>query len=181
MKRSTKSAARLVVLENNDPISEETEKLQKKIRERAYQLSLERGHAGREMDDWLTAEHEIMSVPPAELIEKDGTFEVKLAIGNIDPDDVRVLTSADRVLMRCETRHECEAESGTVHLCDFKSVTIFRSVPFPERIDVGSVDIRFEDGMLRITAAKEGAAVKESARTKPAASRKAPAKKKRAG
>src|SRR5689334_22996009 len=68
MKRATKSAAKLVVVKNNDPISEETEQLQGRIRDRAYQLSRERGHAGREVDDWLTAESEIVSVPPAELI-----------------------------------------------------------------------------------------------------------------
>src|SRR5207237_10235780 len=92
MKRATKSSAKLVLLENNDPISEETEQLQSRIRDRAYQLSQERGHAGREVDDWLTAESEIIAVPPAELIEKDGTFEVKFAIGGIDSQDVRVMT-----------------------------------------------------------------------------------------
>ena len=43
MKRARKSAARVVVLENNDRISEETEEIQNRIRERALQLSQERG------------------------------------------------------------------------------------------------------------------------------------------
>ena len=182
MKRATKSATKLVVLDNNDPISEETEQLQSRIRDRAYQLSQERGHAGREVDDWLTAESEIIAVPPAELIEKDGTFEVKFAIGGIDSQDVRVMTSPDRVLVRSEARHECESESGTVHLCDFKSsLTVFRSVPFPERIDVNSVDLAFEDGLLRITAAKQGAdQAAVQAQPRRTVARRAPAKKKRA-
>src|SRR5437762_1592807 len=41
MKRATKSATKLVVLDNNDPISKETEQLQSRIRDRAYQLSQE--------------------------------------------------------------------------------------------------------------------------------------------
>jgi len=184
MKRATKSAAKLVVLENNDPISEETEQLQGRIRDRAYQLSRERGHAGREVDDWLTAESEIISVPPAELIERDGMFEMKFAIGSIDPRNIRVLTSPDRVLVRCDVRHRCESESGTVHLCDFKSLTVFRSVPFPERVDVNRVDLAFEDGVLRITAAKQGADQAETqdqpAEPKRAVARKAPPRKKRA-
>ena len=181
MKRATKSAAKLVVLENNDPISEETEELQGRIRDRAYQLSQERGHAGREVDDWLTAESEIISVPPAELIERDGMFEMKFALGGIDPRDVRVLTSPDRVLVRCEARHQCESKSGTVHLCDFKSLTFFRSVPFPERIDLNSVDVAFEDGLLRITAARRDAdQTAAQAESKRGVARKAPARKKRA-
>jgi HSP20 family molecular chaperone IbpA len=181
MKRATKSAAKLVVLHNNDPISEETEELQSRIRDRAYQLSQERGHAGREVDDWLTAESEIISVPPAELIERDGMFEMKFAVGGLDAQDVRVLTSPDRVLVRCEARHECESQSGTVHLCDFKSLTVFRSVPFPERIDVNRVDLAFEDGVLRITAAKQSADQSEAqAEPRRTAARRAPARKKRA-
>ena len=46
MKRETKFPARLVVLDSNDPISAETEEIQSRIRERAYELSQERGHAG---------------------------------------------------------------------------------------------------------------------------------------
>ena len=53
MKRATKFPARLVVLQSNDPISAETEEIQSRIRERAYELSRERGHAGREVDDKL--------------------------------------------------------------------------------------------------------------------------------
>src|SRR5437660_2802753 len=120
MKRAKKSEAKLVVLGDDDLISSETQQIQGMIRGRAYELSQERGHAGREVDDWLTAESEIIAVPPAELIEKDGTFEVKFAIGGIDSQDVRVMTSPERVLVRSEARHECESESGTVHLCDFK-------------------------------------------------------------
>ncbi len=181
MKQASKSAAKLVVLKNNDPISEETEQLQGRIRDRAYQLSQERGHAGREVDDWLTAESEIISVPPAELIERDGMFEMKFAIGSIGPQGVRVLTSPDRVLVRCEARHQCESKLGTIHLCDFKSLTVFRSVPFPERIDVNSVDLVFEDGVLRITAAKQGAnQTAAEAEPKRPVARKAPARKKRA-
>ena len=72
MKRETRFPAKLVVLESNDPISAETEEIQSRIRERAYELSKERGRAGRDVDDWLTAESQIVSVPPVELIEKDG-------------------------------------------------------------------------------------------------------------
>ena len=43
MKRATKSAAKLVVLENYDRISAETEEIRNRIRERAFPLSQERG------------------------------------------------------------------------------------------------------------------------------------------
>jgi HSP20 family protein len=192
MKRETKFPARLVVLDSNDPISAETEEIQTRIRERAYELSQERGHAGREVDDWLTAESEIISVPPVELIEKEGMFQVRLGIVGLHLQDMRVLTSPDRLLVRGEYRHQNYIEEGTVHLRDFKSTAVFRSVQFPEPIDVKSVDIDFHDGVLRVTAAKAGARLEErmdqqverqveqAQLRRVAAPRKAPPKKKRA-
>jgi HSP20 family molecular chaperone IbpA len=179
MKRERKPSAKLVVLENDDLISSETEQLQKRVRGRAYELSQQRGHAGREVDDWLTAESEIISVPPAELIEKNGMFQVTFAILGINLQDVQVMASADQVLVRGDYRHHREAEDGIVHLCDFKSATLFRSVRFPEPIDVNSVDVQVEDGIVRITASK-ASATQTLPGAKRTTGRKAPARKRRA-
>ena len=182
MKRTTKSAAKLVVLENDDLIASETEQLQERVRERAYELSQLRGHSGREIDDWLTAESEIISVPPAELIEKDGTFQVTLGILGLNLQDVRVLASADQVLVRGDYRHHRETGDGIVHLSDFKSATLFRTVQFPTPIDISNVDVQLQDSILRITASKASAAGarQEAHAVKRTPSRKAPAKKKKA-
>ena len=181
MKRETKFPAKLVVLDSNDPISVETEEIQSRIRERAYELSKERGHAGREVDDWLTAESEIISVPPVELIEKNGMFQVRLGIVGLNLQDVRVLTSADRLLVRGEYHHENEVDAGKIHVRDFKSAAVFRSVQFPQPIDVNRVEVEFHDGVLRVTAAKAGVRVGQAQSNRTGGSaRKAPAKKKRA-
>jgi HSP20 family molecular chaperone IbpA len=179
MKTTKKSAAKLVVLENDDLISFEMEEIQERIRGRAYELSQQRGHSGREVDDWLTAESEIVSVPPAELIEKNGTFQVTLAILGINLQNMRVLASADQILVRGDYRNSRETEDGTVHLCDFKSATLFRSVQFPQPIDVSRVDLELQDGILRVTAAKADAR-QTAAGPKRTSVRKAPAKKRRA-
>ena len=182
MKTTTKSAAKLVVLENDDLIASETEELQERVRERAYELSQLRGHSGREVDDWLTAESEIISVPPAELVEKDGTFQVTLAILGIHLQDVRVLACADQVLVRGDYRHHRETDNGIVHLSDFKSATLFRTVRFPEPIDVSSVEVQLQDGILKIIASKASAAGarRQAPTVKRTPSRKAPLKKKKA-
>ena len=177
MKRATKAAAKLKILENDEPISSETEALQGRIRARAFELSQQRVHSGREIDNWLAAESEIISVPPAELIEKDGTFQVTLGILGINLQDVSVLASADQVLVKGDYRHHREAEDGIVHLCDFKSATLFRSVRFPEPVDVNSIDVELEDGILRITAVKAGARPAVAAAKKTGARKTSPRKK----
>src|SRR5205809_5734244 len=135
MKRA-KSPAKLIVLDNSDPISAETEAIWSRIRQRAFELSLSRPHNARELYDWIAAESEIISVPRAELIEKNGTFEVGFAVAGLSPDDVNVMVTADQILLKSEYRHEHSAGEGTVHLCDFKSTTVFRSINLPQPIDV---------------------------------------------
>ena len=179
MKRATNPAPKLVILENDDRILSEAEQVQERIRGRAYELSQQRGHSGREVEDWLTAESEVISVPPAELIEKNGAFQVTFGILGLDLHDVRLLASPNQILVKGDYHHSRELEEGTVHLCDFKSTTLFRSVRFPEPIDVNSVDVDLQGGILRITAAK-GDTQRAEAGRKRASARRAPAKKKKA-
>jgi HSP20 family molecular chaperone IbpA len=181
MKRASK-AAKLVVLDNNDPILAETEAIQRRIRQRAFELSQTRPVDAHELYDWIAAESEVISVPPVELVEHDGIFDVKFAVAGVNPDDVNVMVTSDQILLKSQFAHEHEADVGTVHFCDFKSATVFRSINLPQRIDLKTVKVDFEQGgMVHVSAAKEG--VKEGAevaRPKRApAARKAPAKKSR--
>ena len=169
MKSAPKSVAKVVVLENNDPIFAETEAIKSRIRQRAFELSQVRPRDASELYDWMAAEAEIISVPRVKLIEKEGIFELKFALAGVNPEEVNVMVTPDRILIKSEYTEQPESGEGTVHFSDFKSSTVFRSVNLPERIDTTRVKVDFEDGLLRVTVAKEGA---------PA--RKAPAKKSRA-
>jgi HSP20 family molecular chaperone IbpA len=155
MKRQRKQTGSVVLLENNDAIAAQTEEIQNRIRARAYELSQMRGHPAREMDDWLSAESDVISVPPMHIVEKDGQFQVQIAVPGIDPTDVQIMATADQMLVKCVRKHSHD-DTGILHLCDFKSATVFRSFQLPQPIDLGSLQIDLADGMLRITAAREG-------------------------
>jgi HSP20 family molecular chaperone IbpA len=155
MKRAAKSAAKLVVLENREPIFAETEAIQSRIRQRAFEISQTRPPAAQEIYDWIVAESEIISVPPAELIEKNGKFEVKFAVAGVNVEDVNVMVTPDQILLKSDYSHHHDVEGGTVHLCDFKSATVFRSVDLPQAIDVNSVKIDYGEGMIRVSASKQ--------------------------
>src|SRR5438045_3903841 len=99
MKRAPKSA-KLVVLENNDPIAAETEAIQRRIRQRAFELSQTRRPDAHEHYDWIMAEAEIISVPPAEIVERDSKFEVKFAVAGVNPDDVNIMVTPDQILLK---------------------------------------------------------------------------------
>jgi HSP20 family protein len=114
-------------------------------------------------------------VPTVELIEKEGRFEMKFGVAGVNPDDVNVMVAPDQVVLRSEYSHQHEQERGTVHLCDFKSATVFRSVNLPAAIDVNSVKIDFADGMVLLSASKQNA---DRAEPKRGPARKPPAAKK---
>ena len=164
------------------PFLQKPKRFRSRIRQRAFELSLSRPHDARELYDWIAAESEIISVPRAELIEKNGTFEVGFAVAGLSPDDVNVMVTADQILLKSDYRHEHSAGEGTVHLCDFKSTTVFRSVNLPQPIDVKTVKINVKEGMLRVTAAAKQnpePAADASPKRRAAPARKVPAKKTR--
>src|SRR5262245_62013914 len=176
MKGPSKSAAKLFVLENNDPISAETEAIQSRIRQRAFEISQTRPPDAHEIYDWIVAESEIISVPPTELIETESKFEVKFAVAGVSADDVNVMVTPDQILLKCDYSHRHDSSAGTVHLCDFKSATVFRSVNLPHSIDVNTVKLNFSADMVVISAVKNGA---ESTGRKRTGVHKAPSKKSR--
>jgi HSP20 family molecular chaperone IbpA len=168
MKRAPKSAIKVAVLEDNSPISTETEAIQERVRQRAFERSHTRPPDAHSLYDWLMAESEIISVPPAELIEKNGAFELKFAVAGVSPENIHVMVARDQIVLKSEYDHQHAAQIGTVHLCDFKSATVFRSVPLPKPIDVKSVKVHFVDGMVIVTASAQGAQQSLSKRTTPA-------------
>ena len=161
-----------MLLENSDPIAAQTEEIQNRIRERAYEISRMRGHPGREMDDWLSAESEIICVPPMDMVERDESFEVQIAAPGVDPADVQLMATSDQMLVQCVPKHTHE-DATILHVCDFKSATLFRSFRFPHPIDVDSLNIDLADGMLRIAAAKQSHAEPQ----RPASRKRSPARK----
>lgn len=176
MKRRPKSAAKLVVLENKDPINAEIDGIQTRIRQRAFEISQTRPPAAHEIYDWIVAESEIISVPPTELIERNGGFELKFAVAGVSAsEEVNVMVTADQILVKTEYTHGHDPSDGIVHLCDFNSATVFRVVSLPHPIDVKSVKVELADGMILVSAAKQSAASQPPKRT----SRRAPSKKTR--
>jgi len=175
MKRPPNSA-RLVVLDNNAPIVAETEAIQSRIRQRAFERSQTRPPDAHELYDWIMAESDVVTIPPLKLVEKDGTFDLKFGIAGVSPDDVDVMITADQVLVKGQSIQEENAADEIVHVSDFKSATVFRSVNLPARIDVSTAKVDIKDGMVHVSVAKEG--LPDRAK-RPTTARKAPAKKSR--
>jgi HSP20 family protein len=141
------------------PIFEAIKKRLDDVRRRAYDLFEQRGHAlGHELDDWFTAEHEILGWPAAELVEKDSKYEMQMALPGFDPNEVQVTATPAEIIVHAESKHEKKNKDANVVWSEFVSNDVYRRFELPAAIDVDKTAATLENGMLRIVASKTEAA-----------------------
>jgi len=174
MSKRISSAGKIVVCEDPAEIVAETQQIEARIRERAYEISLNRGRGG-EMENWLSAESEVISVPPVELAEREDAFVVKIPAAGVDPNDIQVLTTSDQILVKSHTPHHHAEEAAVIHFCEFKSAPLFRCLKFPEAVDAKSLKVQSQNGVLQIVAVKAAHAAQTNG-SAPVRSRRSPSR-----
>jgi HSP20 family protein len=141
-------------IKKRESILEELKQMQERIMHRAHDLFETRGRAlGRDLEHWLAAEHELIWRPPIELTEKDNEFSLSIAVPGFDPKDIDIEVTPEHLLVKAEARHEHREERGHVHVCEFESGNLFRSIRFPKRINPDKVKAEFKNGLLHVNAA----------------------------
>ncbi|HUL72390.1 MAG TPA: Hsp20/alpha crystallin family protein [Vicinamibacterales bacterium] len=151
-----------VELRKRDSVLEQLDELQQDIRRRAYELF--KAHEGQligPLEDWLSAERELVWRPPVELRQKDGEFRLEAALAGVALKDLDIQVTPEDILISCNTQHEHGPEAGTIHVCEFKRGRLFRSIHLPEPIDPESIKAEYRDGLLRLTAQAAGAKPKK--------------------
>jgi HSP20 family molecular chaperone IbpA len=150
-----------IAVKKADSILEELNRLHQAISLRAFDLFRAGGTVwGDALKDWLTAERELVSKPAIELRQKDGQFSVVAALPGIEAKDLDVQITPEDLLITALTTHEHASDAGTVHLCEFGSGRIVRSIHFPERIDPDSARATYKNGVLHLTASIGAAAAR---------------------
>lgn len=158
-----------IELKKAETIFDELDRLHQTISRRAYDLFRNGGTFwGGALTDWLTAERELVSKPAVELRQKNNQFEVLAALPGIEAKDLDVQITPEYLLIKGQTTHEHTTDTGTVHVCEFDSGRIFRSIRFPEKIDPNSAKAEYRNGMLHLTAAIAKAATAQKVEIKAA-------------
>jgi HSP20 family molecular chaperone IbpA len=125
---------------------EEMESIGTKIRAKAHEIFLHRGSSpGRELDDWLEAERQLMWMPDTEVVEKPREFQARIDIAGVEPKDIRLIALPDSILLQAEPKS--------------REAKLFQRFTFSTPIDVEKVTAKLERGILEINAPKVRAAV----------------------
>ena len=140
-------------IKKTESIFDDVNKMHDRIMKRAFELFDGNGHAfGKDLEDWLQAERELVWKPAIELEEKDKEIRLQIATPGVDPKDIDIEVTPEYVLVKAETRHEHKEDKGEVHICEFTAGNMFRSVHLPKKIDPDKVKAEFKNGILSLTA-----------------------------
>ena len=122
-----------------ETIIDEIDDMYDQITKRAYEIFCQRGGtATLDLEDWLTAERELLFKPDVDVQENARTITVRVRLDEIRPLDIQILLTPDAMMI--------QGERGLA------PKKVFRTVQFPRRIDVAKAEIKYENGCLILTA-----------------------------
>lgn len=123
-----------------------------RISRRAYELFQRRGGShGSDQDDWFQAERELLWSPESELAEKNGGFEIQLALPGFHARDLAVTALRHAVVVRAEAVHQKQAEGDVLEIAER---SLYRRFDLPSAIDVEHVTANLSKGVLKLAVPK---------------------------
>lgn len=139
-----------IPIRKSQSLSNETSEWNDRIMRRAFEIFENRG--GPDLENWLTAENELVWKPPMELRERDNAMLLSMAVPGIEPKQIQIEATPEDLVVKAETRHEHREEKGSIYACEFHCGNMFRMIHFPKRIDPEKVKAEIRNGILNIHA-----------------------------
>lgn len=135
----------------------------------AYEHFVERGYAhGHDLEDWLRAESELLTLTPLELYQTQHSITLKTAIPGYRTKDIEIHVEPRRVFITGQQSQEWEEKAGKP-LRSEHSKRLFRSLDLPVPIDPAQVTATFDGGILQVELPTAKAAQHDTATARAAA------------
>ena len=117
---------------------------------RAYQLYEQRGCvAGKELDDWLQAEREVLFHPHVEVSENDESFRMTISTPGFVAKEVGVVAFPRELLVEAKTELQIELRQGRLEPREICQRILLHAPIAPEEVTA-----RIDEGSLTIVAPK---------------------------
>src|SRR5437867_389205 len=142
-----------VAIRKISSLLDEMNQMQERIMRRAYDIFERDGRLlGRDLDHWLQAEKELFWRPAVELRETDAEFVLEVAVSGVDPTHIDIEVTPEDIVLKADIQHEHDEKKGTVHICEFQSQKMYRSIHLPKRINPDKVNAEIKNGLLKLKA-----------------------------
>jgi len=92
---------------------------------------------------------------PADIVETEAGFEVKVDLPGHDPKSIQVELDKDTLKLSAERRAEARAEKDTWHRQERVHGTFTRSFKLPTTVDGDRIEARYEHGVLTVVIPKK--------------------------
>jgi HSP20 family molecular chaperone IbpA len=127
-------------LRTAETIHHEVEEIYDFVTRRACEIFLRRRDASTlSIEDWLTAEKEVLWKPEVRVVEKERQVIVEVPLGTKAPQEIEILVTPAELLLQTVGKRGPKR--------------VFRTIQFPRRIDVQKVTARYSSGIIVLIAA----------------------------
>jgi HSP20 family protein len=143
--------AETLPIKRTKSIFDELDRMHDRIMRRAYDIFHVNGDTfGRDVDDWLQAERELVWTPAIELEEKDGEFKLQIAVPGMDPKDVEVSLMDNVLTIKGERKADHDTAGKDYFVREVAYGAFQRSFALPEGVDGAQVEAKYAKGMLEV-------------------------------
>lgn len=144
-----------VIINSVQDVFKEMEALYNAVSQRAYELFDGRGRQpGRDLEDWLKAESELMLKPDIEVTEKGKKVVINAKVSDFSKDELEVAMEPDRVAI-CGSKHRSSKKrNGQMTHSESYAKMLSRVVGLPAKVDTAKAKAKLEKGILHIEAPK---------------------------
>lgn len=102
-----------------------------------------------------------LSVPPVDIAEKDGTYEITAELPGMDEKNVEVKLANGGLTIKGEKKEEKEEKRKDYHLSERSYGAFERYFALPDGIDTDKISASFKNGVLTVTLPKTAEAQKK--------------------
>ena len=129
------------------------------ISKRAFEMFDGNGRVfGRELDDWLKAEREILHPVQIQLSESGDSFEVKAEVPGFTEKELEISAEPGRVTISGKRETSKEEKKGKTVYSETGSDEILRVVELPTNIDTDKITATVKNGILTLVLPKAASA-----------------------
>ena len=125
------------------------------IRQRAYELFLERGDGeNTEVENWLAAEREILGLSSADVFEADGAYDVDVSLPGFSAADVEIMATETEVVVHAMMTTIDSTPDADLATIETRESEVYRRFRLPTPISFERISAEFNDGVLHVHAPK---------------------------
>lgn len=139
-------------------IFDRIEELHNSIARRAFEIFEGKGRwPGRELDDWLRAESELIHPMHLEITESDNHLNVRAEVPGFNAKELEINIEPRRLTITGKHEAKDETKKDKTLYSELRASEILRVVDLPAEVDTSDVSATLKDGIMSIKMTKTAA------------------------